>query len=1108
MKTARFAPARRIIALSTASGLALSAMTAAPAFAQDAETEEDVTETVSDADSGNAIIVTGFRASLENAQNIKRDADTFVDAVTAEDIGALPDRSVAETLQRIPGVNIGRFEKTTDPDRFSVEGTGVIVRGLPFVRSELNGRDIFSATGGRVLSFNDVSPELLGRVEVFKNVTPDMIDGGIAGTVNLVTRKPLDNPGFRLSGSVEANVGDLAEEWSPGFSILGSGTIDTDAGSLGFQLSYAQSELVSRTDASQVTDPCYRATTLDGPCIRALSVADGGFTGVQNFDASNFPPADTVVVPKGAGVRTTDLERDRNAWSAVLQYESPGGEFLATFEWLRAETSFFTDESALLALVNDEGLFPVPADGSTWQFDSNGVFQSGVLSQRIGDAYANPFGRGGIPLESLRFQRDTEATTQDFSFDAQWNVTDRFRVNFEAQSIESDLRRDSIIGVMSTWANIDLDLTGKTPQVSFVAPPGAESDYFSSGLNTYYWFLLDSLEENDGNLESLRFDAEYDISDDGFFKSARFGARWAERERVTRDTNFSTWGNLSAVWAGRAGCAPWGQGPGCFQGGGPFVPDWSGFTPGRYYTGLPGQENAISGGVFTDEYPEASSLRNPFGDGFQRGNAPTPIPGGAAWFFGGDDFLGEYLDGTSARQASEINTLSQTPNPFFGVQGRSFTDIAGNVTACDPFCPPEISDVTEITNAAYGRIDYGTDFDNGWNLEGNFGVRYVETTVRTGGLIGFPNPFFFDDPATSNGGGNGDGVVSVAEIDAACGFVPPGQTIPGYCNLSDARKAEFAAGHTGDILLDDREIKFDHWLPSFNARLDTGGGLLFRFAVSKGISRPDLQLFRSGGSIGDNTNDLRAEGTLDTGPLFQLSTGNRNVRPVESWNYDLSAEWYFDDVGSLTLSLFLKDIEGIVNNGFEIVEFIDSNAVAIDVEVNGPVNANGGTLKGFELGYQQTYDFLPGLLSGFGSAITYTYIDGGQFTNANLDVNQGLFSSLQPLAGISEHTVNATLFYEKGPFAARAAYNWRSDFLITPRDDIFPYSPIWQESTGQLDASIFYSVTDYLKLGVQGVNLLDEVTVTSQVVDFDGTRITRSAFRNDRRFTFLARFDF
>ncbi|WP_241761208.1 TonB-dependent receptor [Erythrobacter sp. NAP1] len=1093
--------------MSTASGLAISMAAAMPAYAQDNDADEDEQVASETADTENVIIVSGFRASLENAQNIKRDSDTFVDAVTAEDIGALPDRSVAETLQRIPGVNIGRFEKTSDPDRFSVEGTGVIIRGLPFVRSELNGRDIFSATGGRVLSFNDVSPELLGRVEVFKNVTADMVDGGIAGTVNLVTRKPLDNRGTRLAGTIEANVGDLAEEVSPGFSFLGSTTYESDAGSVGLQFGYARSELISRTDASQVTDPCFRADTLDGPCFRTTAVSSDGVGDPTGFDASNFPPANTVVVPKGAGVRTTELERDREAFNAVVQYESPNRDFLVTVEWLRAETSFFTDENALLALVNDDALFPVEAPGSTWQFDSNGVFQSGVLSQRVGDAYANPFGRGGIPLESLRFQRETQASTQDFSIDVDWEVTDRFRVNIEAQRIESDLRQDSIIGVMNSWANIGLDLTGETPQVSFLAPPGAPSDYFTSGANTYYWFLLDSLAQNEGDLESVRFDAEYDISDDGFFKSARFGARWAERERITRDTNFSTWGNLSAPWAGRAGCAPWGAGPGCGASGpGPFG---NGFIPGRFFTGLPGQEFAIAGGAYVDDFPAFSNYRTPFGDGFQRGNAPTPIEGGGAFFFGGDDFLGEYLSGDSARQAREINTFSQTPNPFFGVQGRSFTDIAGNVTACDPFCPPEVSDVAEVTRAAYGRIDFGSDFDNGWNLEGNFGLRYVETEVRTGGLIGFPSPFGFDDPSVTNGQGNGDGIVQVAEIDASCGRTPPGQTLPGFCGLSDARKAEFAAAFTGDLIVDDRDITFDHWLPSFNARLDVGGGLLFRAAVSKGISRPDLQLFRSGGTIADNTGDLQAEGTLGTGPLFQLFTGNRNVRPVESWNYDLSVEWYFDDVGSLTLSGFVKDIEGIVNSGIDTVDFIaPSGNLTVPVEVNGPVNAEGGTLKGFEVGYQQVYDFLPGILSGLGLAGTYTYIDGGSFSNADIAGNTGPFSSSQPLAGISEHTVNATIFYEKDWLSMRAAYNWRSDFLITPRDDIFPFSPVFQEDTGQLDASIFVSVTDYLKLGVQGVNLLDEVTVTSQVIDFDGTRITRSAFRNDRRFTFLARFDF
>lgn len=1144
MKIAPLAPRRRLFALGTASALAIAATS--PALAQDAAADDqDATDEVAE-DSGETIIVTGFRASLESAQNIKRDSDTFVDAVTAEDIGALPDRSVAETLQRIPGITIGRFEKTTDPDRFSVEGTGVIIRGLPFARSELNGRDIFSATGGRELSFNDVSPELLGRVEVFKNVTADMIEGGPSGTVNLVTRKPLDKRGTHIAGTLEANYGDLRQEWSPGFSVLGSTTYENNAGSLGFQLSYAKSELLSRTDASQVADPCYRPASLNGPCIRAQSVGSGGFVGNPNFTPGNFPPDGAVLVPKGAGVRTTDLDRDREAWSAVVQYEDPTGNFIATFEWLRAEAGFQSEEFALISRVDDEGLFPVAAAGSTLQFDENGFFQKGILTQRPGDVFATPFGRGGIPLDSLRFVRDTKTTTQDFSFDVKWNITDRFRVNLEAQNISSDLSRDSVFGALSTFANVDLDLTGRVPQVNFLAPPGAPADYFTAGRDSYYWFGLDSREKNEGELQSLRFDAEYDISDTGFFRAARFGARWAERDRTTRNTNFSTWGNLSAPWAGRAGCAPWGEGSGC-QRGAPgsitnnFDPDpavinqpgATGFFPGRYFifngrnpdgTLIGGSnEFAIGGGAFVDDFPNFARYRTPFGDNFQRGGS-APIQNGGAFYFGGDDFLGEYLAGETDRQFEQIQNFSLSPERFnYGVNGRVRADaITGAPVPCDiegVYCPGEVSVVTEVTKAAYARVDFGHDFGNGWNVDGNIGLRYVETEVQTQGRIGLPDPRRFDDPR--NGFANGDGIVQVSEIAGACAAPPTPGVLRGFCSLSPARQAEFAAAHTGEEVIDNRDITFEHWLPSFNAKLDVGGGLLFRVAASKNISRPDLQLFRAGGGIGDNTNALQIAGAqaLATGPLFALQTGNRNLLPVSVWNYDMSVEWYFDTVGSVTLSGFVKDVSGFIDNGFSLVDYEAS--VPLEIVIDGPVNSQDGILKGFELAYQQTYDFLPGFLSGLGTQLTYTYVDGSDFSNPRLTgvgapsvttganrLNAGAFVAGQPLAGISKHSFNATVFYEKDWLSMRAAYNWRSEFLITPRDDIFPFSPIWQEDSGQLDASIFVTVMDGVKLGVQGVNLLDEITRTSQVVDFDGNRVTRSAFRNDRRYTFLARFDF
>ena len=1066
LKSNRIAPvARRIAALTTASSLALVATQ--PAFAQDVQ--DDDNEPVVE-DSENTIIVSGFRRSLETAQDFKREADTVVDAIDAEDIGALADRSVAEALQRVPGVNISRFEGADDPDRFSVEGTGVIIRGLPYVRSELNGRDIFSANGGRTLSFNDVSPELLGRVEVFKNVTADMIEGGISGTVNLVTRKPLDNPGFNLAGTIEANIGDLAEEWSPGFSILGSNTFDLPGGSvIGIQLAYAQQELVTRTDASQITDPCYRPRDLTtGGCFRVAPIDSAGI-GEQQFDATNFPPDDSVIVPQGGGVRTTDLERDRRAFSGVLQWESATGDAVITAEYLRAETDTSLNEFSGLALVNNPAFFPFYVDGTTPVIEGNRVV-SGTLTQ------VSDFGVQALPTEFLRFQQQGEAMTEDFSLDLEFQPTDRLRLNAEVQYINSTREAAGFIAATQTYSNIFFDFREETPEIRFLQPGTGDSpaSYFTDPSRTFYWFSLDNQEDNEGELYSTRVDAEYDISDTGFFRSARFGARWADRSRVTRNSNYTNWSNLGAVWAGRNGnwnCDDY-QAFGC-------------------------------GGAYIADFPELAEVRTPFGDDFQRGNAPVPFGDGSAFYFGPDNLVDAYLNGDLTGPLAEVRAFTLTPEG----RGLIFERTNPDGTPCDPFCQGDISDVEESTTAGYVRVDFGTDFGNGMSLTGNIGLRYVDTEIRVGGRIQFPTAFGlgFADPNTE---------VTPAVLRARCAELggggpgdPPG-SVPGleYCQLSDARLAEFASRYTGEILQDNDNIGFDHWLPSFNAKLDFGNGMILRGAVSRNIERPDLAAFQTGGTIGRNTGALANDGLLDTGRLFAITSGNRFLRPTTAWNYDISAEWYFDDVGSITAAFFLKDLQGVFNNGAENRTYTSPSGVDIDLVYNSTFNIDDGVIKGVEVAYQQTYDFLPGPLSGLGTQLTYTYVDPGDLNNVLNGANP-IAASL-PLVGVSEHTVNATVFYEKGPISARAAYNWRSEYLQTPRDVIFPFSPIYGEATGQLDASIFYAVTDNVKIGVQGVNLLDEVTKTSYVIDFDGTRVIRSAFRNDRRFTFLARFDF
>jgi TonB-dependent receptor len=155
------------------------------------------------------------------------------------------------------------------------------------------------------------------------------------------------------------------------------------------------------------------------------------------------------------------------------------------------------------------------------------------------------------------------------------------------------------------------------------------------------------------------------------------------------------------------------------------------------------------------------------------------------------------------------------------------------------------------------------------------------------------------------------------------------------------------------------------------------------------------------------------------------------------------------------------------------------------------------------------------LLNGFGLGANYTYVDSSGVRQSTLsetdpDVSAGrtanIDTSLLPLQGLSKHTFNLTPFYEKGPLSMRLSYSWRSRFLLTVRDVIVPFAPIFNEPTGQLDGSIFYSVSDKIKVGVQAVNLLNEITRTSQVLNNDLQRAPRSWFMQDRRFTGVVRF--
>src|SRR5947209_9138284 len=206
---------------------------------------------VTEPGSKSAIIITGERRALRTSQQIKKNADTVMDSITANDIGAFPDKSVAEALQRVPGITVNRFAATSDTAHFSAEPSGVIIRGLPQVRSEFNGRDTFSANSSRGLSWTDITPELLAGVDVYKNQTADMIESGIAGSVDLRTRVPFDATHQLIQLGVRANYGDLDKKWTPDVNGFYSNRWQTGAGEFGIMGDLAYSQVKTRSQGIQ-----------------------------------------------------------------------------------------------------------------------------------------------------------------------------------------------------------------------------------------------------------------------------------------------------------------------------------------------------------------------------------------------------------------------------------------------------------------------------------------------------------------------------------------------------------------------------------------------------------------------------------------------------------------------------------------------------------------------------------------------------------------------------------------------------------------------------------------------------------------------------------------
>lgn len=586
----------------------------------------------------NSITVTARRMALKDADERKKDSETLIDSVVADEAGLLPDNSVTEVLQRVAGVTMVRFAALNDPDHYSDEGSGIQVRGLSGVDARLNGREVFSATTGQGLSFGDVTPELLAAVDVYKSATADLIEGGSGGQVDLRTRMPFDfGEGVQFQATVNGNYGDLAKKTDPGASFLLSDRWDGPLGELGALVDIAYSKL-DQKDFFIRNEPYYE-TAING---------------------SNY------YIPGGFDYGFDQFERTRTGEYAALQW--------APTDNLRIGQTFFF--SKYQTRGSGDGVFVtsklMAVDPASSRFDSNNGL---ISSPSVFTRNPSTFTTAGAP--SMYASGDSGANqsvsdTLDASTTVHWNPAERWTVDAAFQFVNSvtDTKSYDLYDTPPTGGgDYSLAETASQPIIGF--PASVQSEYQNPA--DYVWSAhMDHRDHHDGEEHAGNLDVKYDISDEGFLRSAQVGARYADRTEQDEDDGY----NWSAFCKGWNGCNPVSLASAPTQPGDIIYQGFPGFFRG-----------AISnpGGVYLPSYGLTSQW-NPSGNVAQ-------------------------LGGTLGGQ----------------------TNADGTAIAPFTFGPGQVSKERSSNTAFYALVRFAND--NLVRFDGNFGVRYVKIDDKSQGYL-------------------------------------------------------------------------------------------------------------------------------------------------------------------------------------------------------------------------------------------------------------------------------------------------------------------------------------------------------------------------------------
>ena len=964
--------------LAAASVLALGVATP-PAFAQAADAADTGRQAAPETAAqpaaepgGDVIVVTGFRASLESALNAKRESNLIIESVTAEDIGKFPDQNVAESLQRLPGIQI---------DRENGQGSKVRIRGLEQNVTLLNGElfvsglEVYKVGEGnynRNDSLEGVPSELIGGIEVFKSPNASLLAGGLGGIINLKTRNPLNlKDGLTLAGNAKMSKGSEISGWEPaGAAVLGYNFNDR----LGVIASFS-----------------YEKTN------NHVNVLGGDNRGNWAFDEGRRD-RDTVptnyYAPEYRYV--TDRDQYRRRWGASLGITyRPTDTLEVSAQYFHSDLKIDTREASVkfpFGQGESQGLV------GDYTINGNGVLLEGTVRAQS--------------AEAISFVDVSNIKSDNLQFAVDWDNDTNFRAsimaNYASSSMEREVANNDVrytaYGVRGpgtsgpqpgftpndaapptfdfTYANGDFP--------SFGIAPSSPQDLFSNpeyGFFKSHWAFGD---RSDIDGHSLRADFAYDV-DDSFEDTVTLSAGFRYGQRTVD------------------------------------------FVSGRYLADYSGKGEMDATAIPEDERVEGYSYNwTPYGY-FQDGAigykiCDLPEPNKPAAFAGCSRF------GNSPALITPYQTPVSNPERVEAIENFA----GGGRVQGDTVLVADRSQMTnalEWIQALYPDTPF-TFFEDPlqtYRVKEETKAGYVMADV--GGV---------DDPYHVNVG------LRVVNTKLTVDQNQPANADPSYWGTDSWN------GVLRDFTTNTVVRSYTDFLPSANAVFDVSEGTKVRFSAARVVARQPLV------SLGQGFSTQFTRDPADD--LFKFtngSRGNAELDPFRAYQFDLGVEHYFGDQGLLSAGLFWKEVDSFIVNE-TVAVFVNDQGGGRMGPVSQPANGSGGRVKGLELAAQYAFDF------GLGFTANYT------FSDTETDFSTDFTDSL-PLPGVSKHSANGQVYFERYGFAARASYSWRSKQYMGnfgfADGSVTRTLGIYQKAYGQLDGQISYSVTDNFEVFAEAINI-------------------------------------